>query len=190
MLVGDATKHNDYISLSQINSTENKNKFVIPKTVSRKTTASLPIKVNYTHANRFDIPSEDNVRDEPNIQNTLHVRDNQKTTQHQLNGSKHNNQDSTEVKNRRPSKHDVNNVINNHQCHANTHIQKVVPGNGTYREACKFGKKTFVFGTSMIKGVRQNEFNRNLTSCSARFRTFPGATLKQLNHYIYTTYFN
>ena len=39
----------------------------------------------------------------------------------------------------------------------------------------------------MVKGIRQNEFNRNLTSCSARFRTFPGATLKQLNHYILPT---
>ena len=39
----------------------------------------------------------------------------------------------------------------------------------------------------MIKGTRRNEFNNNLKNCSARFRSFPGATVKQLKHYVMPT---
>ena len=36
----------------------------------------------------------------------------------------------------------------------------------------------------MIKGIRRKEFNSKLNKCSARFRPFIGATLKQMETYI------
>ena len=60
----------------------------------------------------------------------------------------------------------------------------VVPGNTDFNNAVKFGRKTYILGTSMIKGIRRKEFNSKLNKCSARFRPFIGATLKQMETYI------
>ena len=64
---------------------------------------------------------------------------------------------------------------------------RIRPGNTKYNESAKYGKKTFIYGTSMIKGIRQREFNSYLKKCSARFRPFPGATLKQMSLYVVPT---
>ena len=48
----------------------------------------------------------------------------------------------------------------------------------------KFVRKTYILGTSMIKGIRRKEFNSKLSKCSAQFRPFIGATLKQMETYV------
>ena len=60
----------------------------------------------------------------------------------------------------------------------------VVPGNTDFSNAVKFVGKTYILGTSMIKGVRRKEFNSKLSKCSAQFRPFIGATLKQMETYV------
>ena len=45
------------------------------------------------------------------------------------------------------------------------------------------GKKMFI-GTSMAKGIRIKEVNSQLRNSFAKFRSFPGATLKYLKYYV------
>ena len=61
--------------------------------------------------------------------------------------------------------------------------QPVIPGTN-YNNAVNFGRKTYVLGTSMIKGIPRKMFNPKLKRCSARFRPFIGATLKQMETYV------
>ena len=51
----------------------------------------------------------------------------------------------------------------------------------------KFGRKAYVLGTSMIKGIRGKEFNSKLNKCRTQFRPFIGATLKQMETYVKPT---
>ena len=75
-------------------------------------------------------------------------------------------------------------IVNYHQENdKGDHTPKTVPGNSTYKDVVKFGKKTFILGTSMVKGIRMKEFNHHLKQSIAKLRPFPGATLKQLTHY-------
>ena len=60
----------------------------------------------------------------------------------------------------------------------------IVPGTTDFNNALKFGQKTYILGTSMIKGIRRKEFNSKLNKCSTQFRPFIGATLKQMETYI------
>ena len=60
----------------------------------------------------------------------------------------------------------------------------IVPGNKDFNNAVKVGRKTYIPGTSMIKGIRRKEFNSKLNKCSTRFRPFIGATLKQMETYV------
>ena len=60
----------------------------------------------------------------------------------------------------------------------------IVPGNTDFNNAVKFGRKTYILGTSMIKGIRRKEFNSKLNKCSTRFRLFIGATMKQMETYV------
>ena len=62
--------------------------------------------------------------------------------------------------------------------------KNVVPGNTKFNEAVGFGRKAYVLGTSMVKGIRRIEFNSYLNKCSTRFRPFVGATLKQMETYV------
>ena len=100
---------------------------------------------------------------------------------------------NTEIKhfpipnNRRPSP-----VINQHperdllpnKIYRTNASQQVIPGNTNYNNAVKYGKKTYVLGTSMIRGIPRKVFNSKLKKCSARFRPFIGATLKQMETYV------
>ena len=83
-----------------------------------------------------------------------------------------------------PSHHPEQEYIHQHQQQEKQFSTPIVPGHTTYSESLKFGKKTFVFGTSLIKGIRQKEFNSHLHKCSARFRPFTGATLKKMEIHI------
>ena len=48
----------------------------------------------------------------------------------------------------------------------------------------RFGRKAYLFGTSMVKGIRKNEPNSCLKKCNARFRPFIGATIKPIETYV------
>ena len=39
----------------------------------------------------------------------------------------------------------------------------------------------------MIKRIKTREFNNYLNSCHAKFKSFPGATIKELHHYVIPT---
>ena len=156
VLVGDSVKRDDHRMPSQnhqINTSENKNNFVFPKTVAKEATVTRTKTNHFTHSNRYEILSEDN--------------------------------DSSIIMNHNITTKNNDHNKNNHSNARN--IEKVIPGNTTYRDAVKFGKKTFIFGTSMVKGIRNKEFNQHLTKCSAQIRAFPGANLKQLKHYVIPT---
>ena len=60
----------------------------------------------------------------------------------------------------------------------------IVHGNTDFNSAVKFGRKTYILGTSMNKGILRKEFNSELNKCSARFTPFIGATLKQMETYV------
>ena len=83
--------------------------------------------------------------------------------------------------NRRPSV-----VVNNHpeNDRLNEKIKRVVPGPSSYVDIVNNGKKVKIFGTSMIKGIRSKEFNSFLKGCQAEFKSYPGATIKELKHNI------
>ena len=58
-----------------------------------------------------------------------------------------------------------------------------VPGNTKYSDAVRFGRKRVIIGTSMIKGIQMKEFNSYVKNRHSKLRPFPGATVKQLQHY-------
>ena len=62
--------------------------------------------------------------------------------------------------------------------------KNVTPGNNNFNEAVCYGRKTYVLDTSMVKGIRRNEFNSHLRKCNTRFRPFIGATVKQMETYV------
>ena len=62
--------------------------------------------------------------------------------------------------------------------------QRTVPGNSKYSDSVRNGKKTFIVGKSMVKGIRTKEVNSQLRNSFAKLRSFPGATLKYLKYYI------
>ena len=62
--------------------------------------------------------------------------------------------------------------------------KNLIPGYTKYNEAVRFGRKTYVLGTSMVKGIRRNKFNLCLKKCNTRFRPFIGAAIKQMETYI------
>ena len=62
-----------------------------------------------------------------------------------------------------------------------------VPRHSSYATVSKFGKKIFVVGDSHVKKIKRLDFNKELRSGNAFFRSFSGANSKQLNHYIIPT---
>ena len=57
-----------------------------------------------------------------------------------------------------------------------------IPGNSNYASISKNGRKILVIGD--IKRNRRIDFNRELRNGKAYFRSFSGATSKQLDHYM------
>ena len=62
-----------------------------------------------------------------------------------------------------------------------------VPGYSSYATVSKFRKKIFVVGDSHVKRIKRLDFNKELRSGKAFFRSFRCANSKQLNHYIIPT---
>ena len=59
-----------------------------------------------------------------------------------------------------------------------------IPGNSNYASISKNGRKTLVVGDSHVKRIRRIDFNKELRNGKVYFRSFSGATSKQLDHYI------
>ena len=82
--------------------------------------------------------------------------------------------------NRRPNVCITENYIQNYK-------QITYPGNSNYATIAKSGKKIFVIGDSHVKRIRRDDFNKQLKSGKAFFRSFSGANAKQIQHYIIPT---
>ena len=52
-----------------------------------------------------------------------------------------------------------------------------VPGNAKYSDAVRYGRKTVILRTSMIKGIRMKEFNNYVKNRYSKLRPFPEATV-------------
>ena len=79
----------------------------------------------------------------------------------------------------RKQNHRPNPVINHFPENDNPFWQqRTVPGNSKYSETVRNGKKTFIVGTSMVKGIRMKEVNSQLRNSFAKLRSFPGATME------------
>lgn len=77
------------------------------------------------------------------------------------------------------------NIVNQHpENDKQTYSKRVSPGNSSYNDVVNSKRKVYIVGTSMIKGIRHKEFNNLLRNSRAIFKSFPGATLKELKHYI------
>ena len=63
----------------------------------------------------------------------------------------------------------------------------VVPGHRTYAEITSRGRKTVIFGDSIVKRIRGQELSSYLNNKRAFIRSFPGCTAKELNCYIEPT---
>ena len=61
---------------------------------------------------------------------------------------------------------------------------KTVPGNSKYSDTVRNGK-TFIVGTSMVKGIMMKHVNSQLQNSFAKLRLSPGATSKHLRYYIF-----
>ena len=51
-------------------------------------------------------------------------------------------------------------VFIHHKSDRISYRPKKVPGNNSYADVVKFGKKTFILGTSIIKGIRMKKFDQ------------------------------
>ena len=68
--------------------------------------------------------------------------------------------------------------------HIKNAITSIVPDNTDFNNAVKFGRKAYILGTSIIKGIRRKEVSSKLNKFSTRFRPLIGATLKQMEAYV------
>ena len=62
--------------------------------------------------------------------------------------------------------------------------QVTIPDNSNCASISKNGHKILVVGDSHVKRIRRIDFNKKLRNGKAYFRSFSGATSKQLDHYI------
>ena len=86
------------------------------------------------------------------------------------------------------------NIVKNRKpevCTTENHLRNftpiTTPGNSSYASTARAGRKIFIVGDSHIRRVRRNDFNNELKYGKAFFRSFSGANVKQLNHYLEPT---
>ena len=60
----------------------------------------------------------------------------------------------------------------------------VIPGNRSYTETVQSLRKVIIFGDSIPRGIRIHEFNSLVKKGYAKMKSFPGATSKELLHYV------
>ena len=95
-------------------------------------------------------------------------------------------QQTTTIKNTKRSPGVTNNFPENSNPAWGNH-KPTVPGNAKYSDTARFERKMVILGTSMIKGIRMKEFNSYVKNGCSKLRPFPGATVKQLQHYAITS---
>ena len=64
----------------------------------------------------------------------------------------------------------------------------VVPGNWSYAKTVQSLRKVIIFEDSIPQGIRIHEFNSLVKKGYAKMNSFPGATSKELLHYVDATY--
>ena len=57
-------------------------------------------------------------------------------------------------------------------------------GNRSYAEMMQSLRKVIIFGDSILWGIRIHEFNSLVKKGYAKMKSFPGATSKELLHYV------
>ena len=62
-----------------------------------------------------------------------------------------------------------------------------VPGNRSYSNTIKHGKKICVVGDSHVRRIKRNLFNNSLWEGKAHLNDFSGANIKRLDHFITPT---
>ena len=78
----------------------------------------------------------------------------------------------------RKQNHRPNPVINHFPENDNLFWQqRTVPGSSKYSDTVRNGKKTFIVGTSTVKGIRMKHVNSQLRNSFAKLRSFPGGTI-------------
>ena len=60
----------------------------------------------------------------------------------------------------------------------------VIPGNRSSAETVQSLRKVIIFGDSIPRGIRIHEFNSLVKKGYAKMKSFPGATSKELLHYV------
>ena len=99
------------------------------------------------------------------------------------NAFKNNIENNVTTRNRRPTPA-INQFPERDTLGVSTENKNLTPGYTTYNEAVRFGRKAYLLGKSMVKGIRRNEFNSCLKKCNTRFRPFIGATIKEMETYV------
>ena len=77
------------------------------------------------------------------------------------------------------------NKVNTKPKHKNEIYNKAnhVPGNSSYSEITRGGKKILILSDSLCNRIRMKEFNQYITNGYAYHKNFPGATSKDIAHY-------
>ena len=74
--------------------------------------------------------------------------------------------------------------INHENSVIHSHQEKIsVPGRSSYANIVSKGKKIAIYGDSMVKRIRANEFNKYANG-DGFIKSFPGAKATELSHYI------
>ena len=81
------------------------------------------------------------------------------------------------------------NKVNTKAKHKNEIYNKAnhVPGNSSYSEITRGGKKILILSDSLCSRIRMKEFNQYITNGYAYRKNFPGATPKDIAHYCLPT---
>ena len=80
-------------------------------------------------------------------------------------------------------------IIENTHTHNNTHnndttTRKTAPGNSTYADITRHGKKVCIVGASIIQRINMREFNKHLYDKHAVKVSYPGATASRATYYM------
>ena len=79
-------------------------------------------------------------------------------------------------------------VVNNYPENQKTFVRlPIIPGKDKYSQTVKANPEpanTFIFTDSIPKGIRMNEFNESIKNRKAKMLNFPGASSRQLLHYM------
>ena len=62
--------------------------------------------------------------------------------------------------------------------------QTTVPGNSTYADITRRGKKIYIIGASIVQRINMREFNKNLHEMYATKASYPGANVSRARYYM------